>query len=49
MKNNIGIAILSYPWKDKVTGYWLFPIPQEEIDKIPKIIQNGSFQSNVKQ
>jgi len=28
---------------------WFFPIPQEEIDKNPKIVQNGAFQGNIKQ
>ena len=28
---------------------WFFPIPQEEIDKNPNIVQNGAFQGNLKQ
>lgn len=28
---------------------WFFPIPQEELDKNPEIIQNGAFTGNTKQ
>jgi hypothetical protein len=28
---------------------WFFPIPQEEIDKNPNIVQNGAFEGNIKQ